>query len=124
MAPRDIVVRSLTSTDWRSRDCLVTEVMRQGDLVTTVSRRCTYHIESCVTIPAASDSIRWAQALDPHPPRQVFVTKEFDPEVGNERVIYKVLGYFYVVMDREIVCIGYRHILSMVMEEHSEASQA
>ena len=113
---REIVVRSLTSGDWLNRDCLVTEIMRQGEAVTTVMRRCTYHIESRMTVPATQDSIQWAQRIDPHPPRRVFVTKEFDPESGGERVTYKVLGYFYVVMEREVVCIGFRHVLSMAVD--------
>ena len=112
---REIVVRSLTSGDWRNRDCVVTEIMRQGESMTTVTRRCTYRIESRMTVPALNDSIQWAQRLDPHPPRQVFITKEFDPELGTEHVTYKVLGSFYVVMEREIVCIGYRHVLSMAV---------
>lgn len=113
---RDIVVRSLTSGDWLNRDCLVTETMRQGEYVTTVMRRCTYHIASRVTVPSIPDSIRWARNLDPQPPRQVYVTKDLDPETGNERVIYKVLGHFYVVLNREVICVGYRHILSMAVE--------
>jgi len=113
---RHIVVRNLTSEDWLKRDCLVTELMRQGECVTRVIRRCTYHIDSQVTVPSLDDSIRWALQLDPLQPRQVFVTKEFDPETGHERVVYKVLGHFYVVLDRQVICVGYRHILSMMVE--------
>lgn len=110
---REIVVRSLTSGDWLNRDCVVTETMRQGESRTTVTRRCTYRVESRITVPSTGDSIRWAQALDPHPPRQVYVTKDFDPETGKERITYKVLGHFYVVLDRDVYCVGYRHILAM-----------
>ena len=113
---REIVVRSLTSTDWMNRDCCVTELMREGDLVTRVMRRCTYHIASRVTVLTTLDSIRWAQNLDPLPPRQVYVTKDLDPETGCERVTYKILGHFYAVADREVICIGYRHILEMALE--------
>ncbi len=113
---RDIFVRSLTSNDRLNRDCLVTEVMRQGETTTKVTRRCTYHVESRITVPALEDSIKWAQRLDPLPGRQVYVTKEFDPETGHERVTYKVLGYLYAVMNRDVVCIGYRHVLTMAVE--------
>ena len=113
---REILVRSLTSNDRLNRDCLVTEVMRQGETTTRVIRRCTYHVESRITVPALEDSVKWAQRLDPVPTRQVYVTKEFDPRTGNEHVTHKVLGYFYVVMEREVVCIGYRHVLTMVVE--------
>jgi len=113
---RDIVIRNLTSGDWCNRDCLVTEVMRQGECLATVMRRCTYHVEARMPVFSTDDSIRWAQTLDPHPPRQVYVTKDLDPETGHERVVYKVLGYFYVVLDREVFCIGYRHILAMTVE--------
>ena len=113
---RNIVVRNLTSGDWRNRDCCVTEVTRQDDVVTTIIRRCTYHIESRVTVPSTDDTIQWAHTLDPHPPRQVFVTKDWDPQTGQERVTYKVLGCFYVVIEREIFCVGYRHLLSMTMD--------
>lgn len=113
---RRIVVRNLTSGDWLQRDCLVTELMQQGECVTRVIRRCTYHIDSQVTVPSLDDSIRWARNLDPVQPRQVFVTKEFDPMSGHERVVYKVLGHFYVVLERRVICIGYRHILSMTVE--------
>ena len=112
---RDIVVRSLTSNDWLKRDCLVTEVVSQAGSVSTVTRRCTYRVESTVTVPSTMDSMIWARNLDPHPPRQVFVTKELDPDTGEEQITYKILGHFYVVMDREIFCVGYRHILSMMV---------
>ncbi len=112
---RDIFVRNLTSSDFLKRDCVVTEHLQQGDYHTEVLRRCTYRIESQNTLPSIStdDSVHWAQSLDPLPPRQVFVTKDMNPDTGAERVIYKVLGHFYVVMERSVFCIGYRHILSM-----------
>lgn len=110
---REILVRNLTSPDWLKRDCVVTESMEQGDYTTKVIRRCTYRIESRTALPSTSDSVPWAQHLDPLPPRQVFVTKGLDPETGGERVVYKVLGHFYVVWGRDVFCVGYRHILSM-----------
>ena len=113
---RQIVVRSLTSDNRLNRDCCVTEVMHQGELVTRVMRRCTYRVESRVTVPSTDDSMTWASSLDPYPPRQVHVTKDLDPSTGCERVSYKVLGHFYVVLDREVFCVGYRHILSMAVD--------
>ncbi len=110
---REILVRNLTSSDFLKRDCTVTERLNQGILNTTVVRRCTYHVESRITLPSTDDSIRWAKNLDPLPPRQVYVTKDFDPESGDERVVYKVLGHFYVVIGIEVFCVGYRHTLSM-----------
>ena len=110
---REIVVRNLTSSDWLKRDCLVTELMQQGDYATKVTRRCTYRVKSRTAFAAISDSIPWAKNIDPLPPRQVFVTKDLDPDTGGERVIYKVLGHFYVVWGREAICVAYRHILAM-----------
>ena len=113
---REIVVRSLTSENWQKRDCRVTEVMQQGECLSTVTRRCTYRIESRVTVPSTLDSILWARTLDPHPPRQVFVTKGLDPNTGHEQITYKILGHFYVVLDRDVFCISYRHILAMMVD--------
>ena len=117
---REILVRNLTSSDWLKRDCVVTELMRQGDYATKVIRRCTYHVESKTALPALVDSAQWAHNLDPVPPRQVFVTKDLDPDSGGERVVYKVLGHFYVVWEQEVYCVGYRHILSMDIESPEE----
>ena len=113
---RQIVVRSLTSSDQLNRDCVVREIMRQGDKVTTVMRRCTYRVESRTTVPSLADSVHWALTLDPLPPRQVYVSKDLDPDTQGERVTYKVLGHFYVVLERQIFCVGYRHILTMAVE--------
>ena len=113
---REIVVRNLTSPDWLKRDCVVSELIQQGDYTTRVMRRCTYHVESQTELPATNDSVTWAQNLDPLPPRQVFVTKDLDPETGGERVAYKVLGHFYVVWGRAVFCVGFRHILAMDIE--------
>lgn len=120
---REILVRNLTSNDWLKRDCVVTERMGQGDYATTVVRRCTYRVASQTTLPSTRDSIRWAQNLDPHPPRQVFVTKDTDPDTGTERVIYKVLGHFYVVLGRQVYDVAYRHLLSMGIEAPEEFSE-
>ena len=110
---REIVVRSLTSQDWVNRDYRVTEVMRQAGELTRVMRRCTYRVEGRVTVPSMPDSIRWARTVDRSAPRRVYVTKEFNPETGHEQVTYKVLGHLYVVLDRDVYCVGYRHILAM-----------
>ena len=110
---REISVRNLTSNDRLKRDYLVTELMEHGDYRTRIARRCTYRIESRTVLPALEDSVRWAKTLDPHPPRQVFVTKRMDPDTGDECVVYKVLGHLYVVMDHAVFCIGFRHTLSM-----------
>ena len=113
---REIFVRNLTSSDRLKRDCVVTERMQQGECETKIIRRCTYHVQSRTALASTEDSIHWAQSLDPLPPRQVFVTKDYDPETSGERVVYKVLGHFYVVWGREVLCIGFRHILSMDIE--------
>ena len=114
---REILVRNLTSSDWLKRDCVVTELVQQGDFATRIIRRCTYRVESQTPLASTDDSMEWAQrTLDPLPPRQVFVTKDLDPETGDERVVYKVLGHFYVVWGRDVVCVGYRHILAMDVE--------
>ncbi len=110
---REILVRNLTSSDWLKRDCVVTEHVQQGDCATNIVRRCTYRVETQTTLPSTLDSIHWAQNLDPLPPRQVFVTKDMNPDTGAERVVYKVLGHFYVVLERSVFCVGYRHTLSM-----------
>ena len=117
---REILVRNLTSPDWLKRDCVVTELMRQGDYATKVIRRCTYRVESRTPMASMDDSVQWAQNLDPMPPRQVFVTKDLNPDTGGERVVYKVLGHFYVVWGRDVVCVGYRHILSMDVDSPEE----
>ncbi len=113
---REILVRNLTSSDWLKRDCLVSEVIQQGDFATRVRRRCTYRVESQTALPSTSDSAQWACNLDPVPPRQVFVSKDLDPDTGDEHVAYKVLGHFYVVLERTVFCIGYRHVLSMAVD--------
>ena len=110
---RDIVVRNLTSSDWLKRDCVVSEHVQQGEYATRVLRRCTYRVKSQTVLPSMCDSIAWAKNLDPVSPRQVFVTKALNPDTGGERVVYKVLGHFYVVWERTVFCVGYRHILSM-----------
>jgi len=120
---REILVRNLTSTDLLKRDCVVTELMRQGDYSTKVIRRCTYHVESQTPLASTNDSIRWAMNLDPQPPRQVFVTKNLDPDTGAEQVIYKVLGHFYVVLERTVFCVGYRHVLSMDIDGQQETPE-
>ena len=118
---REVLVRNLTSDDRLKRDCLIKEHMHQGEYTTHVIRRCTYRVESQTVLPATLDAIQWAKTLDPRQARQVFVTKVLDPETGQERVVYKVLGHFYVVMDRNVFCVGYRHILSMDIGGDTEA---
>ena len=117
---REILVRNLTSESRLQRDCLVTEHMQQGDFKTRIVRRCTYRVESQTALPATKDAIPWARKLFPERERQVFVTKNLDPVTGDERVVYKVLGHLYVVMDRIVFCVGYRHILSMDIGSEEE----
>lgn len=117
---RQIVVRNLTSEDHLKRDCTVTERVNQGDWATMVVRRCTYHIENQQSLPSTADSVHWAESLDPLPPRQVYVTKDFNPDTGADRVVYLVTGHFYVVLDAVVYCVGYRHSLAMDVESESD----
>ena len=118
---REILVRNLTSPDWLKRDCVVSELMQQGEYATRVIRRCTYHVQSQTILPSTGDAAQWARNLDPVPPRQVFVTKDLNPDTGGERIVYKVLGHFYVVLDRAVFCVGYRHILAMDIDAEEES---
>ena len=120
---REILVRNLTSPDWLKRDCVVTELMQQGDYATKVIRRCTYRVESRTALTSTENSIQWAHNIDPLPPRQVFVTKDLNPDTGGERVVYKVLGHFYVVWGRDVICVGYRHILSMDVDSEDQPAE-
>ncbi len=121
---REILVRNLTSRDHLKRDCIVTERLTEGPCATTIIRRCTYRVEAQTTLPSTDDAVRWARNLDPLSPRQVYVTKDMDPDTGAERVVYKVLGHFYVVWGVEVFCVGYRHTLSMDIEPESDDPQS
>ena len=119
---RDIVVRNLTSMNRLNRDCVVCEHVHEAGFNTQVGRRCTYRVESQTPLATLEDAPAWARNLDPHPTRQVYVTKDLDAENGAERVVYKVLGHFYVVWGREVFCINYRHVLSMDVEPDESLS--
>ena len=56
---REVVVRSLTSGDWLNRDCLVTEVMQQGDYVTKVTPRCSPGSRFLYSLAGLRNTKRW-----------------------------------------------------------------
>ena len=108
---RDIRCRILS--EGGRRDVLIEEIVSLGSTVSRIRRRCTYRVDSIVGYLTLGHLI---QDVKESPfrgrVRQVYVTKAL-LEKGGERVVYKVLGEFLVVLGTSLFDISYRHTLSM-----------
>jgi len=104
---RKLLFKNLTSWDHNKRDIFVQETVAKGRVLAKTTRRCIYFIKDKVYVKDASDLKNLASVkLDSDKYKKHFhVLKEKDSVTGVDKLMCKVGGTLYAMVNDYLYCI-------------------
>ncbi len=109
---REVVYRNLTSITSRKKDIMLKEVFEKDGVVAKTERRCLYCIRDIIHFEKPEDMQKWvysqngAKSLDA---RQFHFFKRHSDSLGQDALICKIIGTFFVIVENTIYTIAFLH---------------
>ena len=121
---REVVFRNLTSVNSRKRDIFLREVFEKDGLVSKTERRCFYYVKDIKHLDDPQELQQWMAAQ--HQPavvnkRQFYIFREHSDSHGEDRLLCKILGVFYVVVESTVYTIAFLHSFRVIFVKGSLA---
>ncbi|NQT06033.1 MAG: hypothetical protein HQ575_00670 [Candidatus Omnitrophica bacterium] len=116
---RELLYKNLTSLDHKKRDIIVQEVVRKDGVLAKTSRRCLYFIKEKVRVQSPEDLKRIAdlKAESEKAKRHFHVLKERDSSSGKDKLMCKVAGTFYAMVNNYLYSIVFIHTFKISFTE-------
>ncbi len=122
---RELLYKNITSMDHKKRDVFVEEVVVRGGVLAKTTKRCLYFIKSSVPVNKPLDIEKLAKMKETgeEEKRHFHVLKEHDTEHNIDRLMCKVAGTFYAMVNNHLYSIVFIHTFKISFEA-SESSKA
>lgn len=117
---RELIFKNLTSWDHKKRDVFVEESVEKDGVLAKTTRRCLYFIKEKIRINDSMDLKHIAElqaAADDKIKRHFHVLKERDSELGVDKLMCKVAGTFYAMVNEYLYCIVFVHTFKITFSE-------
>ena len=121
---REIVFKNLTSPNLRKKDTVLREVFEKDGVVAKTERRCFYFIKDVMHLDDAAAMQKWLddQKKPANVERRHFcILKEHNDSLGEDKVICKICGTFYAVVNNRIYTVGFLHSFKVCFSKPSLA---
>ena len=122
---REVLFKNLTSVSSRKKDIFLKEVFEKDGMVARTERRCFYYIKDIKHLESDDELQRWiSQQGDAGNMnrRQFHIMKEHSDAHFEDKIICKILGTFYAVINRTVYTIGFMHSFKVRFEKASLAN--
>ncbi|MDD5136495.1 MAG: hypothetical protein PHX20_06300 [Candidatus Omnitrophica bacterium] len=122
---REVLFKNLTSLSSRKKDIFLKEVFEKDGMVARTERRCFYYIKDIKHLGSDEELQRWiSQQGDAGNinKRQFHIMKEHNDAHSEDKIICKILGTFYAVINRSVYTIGFMHSFKVRFEKASLAN--
>jgi len=109
---REVVFKNLTSLNSRKKDIFLREVFEKDGIVAKTERRCFYYIKDIIALNKPDDLQKWLNSQSEAGTlntRQFYVYKEHRDDPGEDRLLCKILGTFYAIVDQCVYSIAFLH---------------
>ena len=121
---REILFKNLTSLNSRKKDIFLKEVFEKDGVVAKTERRCFYFIKDIKHLETDEELQKWiAGQGEPNSlnRRQFHIMKEHNDAHLEDKIICKILGTFYAVINRSVYAIGFMHSFKVRFDKPSLA---
>jgi hypothetical protein len=121
---REVVFRNMTSVESRKKDIFLQEVFEKDGVIAKTERRCFYYIKDVVRVEKPDDLRQWMEPPDGGSrmnKRHFYVFKEHSDKLGEDRLLCKILGIFYVIVENCVYEIAFLHSFRVVFAKRSLA---
>ena len=109
---REVVFKNLTSINSRKKDIFLKEVFEREGIVAKTERRCFYFIKNIKHLESDEELQNWLGSQGNSNMvnnRQFHILKEHNDIHLEDKIICKILGTFYAVINKSIYTIGFLH---------------
>ncbi|MFA6142571.1 MAG: hypothetical protein WC738_04665 [Candidatus Omnitrophota bacterium] len=109
---REVLFKDLTSINARKKDIFLREVFERGGVTARTQRRCFYLIKDVRQLEGEKDLQDWLDSNSGSQDgykREFHIMKEHNDALGEDKVICKIAGTFYAVINNRIYTIGFLH---------------
>lgn len=106
---REVVFKELTSIESRKKNIFLREVFEKDGVIAKTERRSFYFIKEIKHVEGSEAMNEWlnSQDTDPLNKRHFHIYKEHNDTLGEDKIICKISGVFYAVVDRRIYTIAF-----------------
>ena len=109
---REVVYKNMLSSNSRVKNILLKEVFEKDGIVARTERRCFYYIKEVTPVREVKDLEMWVDhknTVEPLGKRQFHIVKAHSDATGEDKLICKIMGTFYAVVNTEIYTIAFLH---------------
>lgn len=121
---REVLFKNLTSLSSRKKDIFLKEVFVKDGITAKTERRCFYFIKDIKHLPSDADMQKWMDGqgqVNGNNKRQFHILKEHSDTHFEDKIMCKILGTFYAVINRTVYTIGFMHSFKVRFEKPSLA---
>jgi len=121
---REVLFKNLTSLSSRKKDIFLREVFVKNGITAKTERRCFYFIKDIKHLASDADMQKWMDSqgqLGAENKRQFHILKEHNDAHLEDKVMCKILGTFYAVINSTVYTIGFMHSFKVRFEKPSLA---
>ncbi len=119
---REVIFKNLTSLAHRKKDILLKEVFEKDGVIAKTERRCFYFIREIATLDEDKDLNKWLDSQDKTcamNKRHFHIMKEHNEKISEDKLICKIAGTFYAIVDKKVYTIGFLHSFKMCFFKES-----
>ena len=121
---REVTFKNLTSLTQRKKDIFLKEVFEKDGVIAKTERRCFYFIKEMATLDEDKDLNKWLDSqdkIDARIKRHFHIMKEHNEKIGEDKLICKIAGTFYAIVDKKVYTIGFLHSFKVCFFKESLA---
>jgi hypothetical protein len=96
----------------RKKDVLLKEVFERNGVIAKTERRCFYFIKEITHLEGSGDLQQWVdtkESSDGNNMRHFHIMKIHNDMIGEDKIICKIAGTFYAVVNRNVYTIAFMH---------------
>jgi len=121
---REVLFKNLTSPRSRKKDILLKEVFQKDGIVARTERRCFYFVKEVKSLSEGEDLQKMVDAKngsDINSKRHFHIMKEHNDAMGEDKLICKIAGTFYAIVNQKVYTIAFLHAFKVTFVKASLA---
>lgn len=121
---REVLFKNLTSARSRKKDILLKEVFEKDGIVARTERRCFYFVKEIKNIGEGEDLQKLVDSQsvpDANSKRHFHILKEHNDALGEDKLICKIAGTFYAIVNQKVYTIAFLHAFKVTFVKASLA---
>jgi hypothetical protein len=107
---REVVFKNLTSINSRKKDIFLQEVFEKDGITAKTERRSLYFVKDIMRLDQPGDLQNWLAKQGETGmvnKRQFYIFKQHSDSPGEDKLICKIFGNFYAVVDNSVYMIAF-----------------